>query len=78
MPRDSLPTHSSGDVELFYERSAWPLGTLVRHPADPAQVGSLVRRVARAWVDRDRRPPMVRWHGKIDAVEVPWDRLTKA
>lgn len=66
------------EVDLFYQRSRWPLGMRVSHADDPELRGMLVRRVARFWVDRDRKPPMVRWDGKIDAVHVPWESLVDA
>lgn len=63
------------EVDSFYEKARWPLGTLVRDPDDHQRRGAIVRRVAPFWVDRDSKPPMVRWHGKLDAVEIPWERL---
>lgn len=66
---------SREETDLFYERSRWPLGQPVCDADDPARHGVLVRRVARFWVDRDSKPPMVRWDRKIDAVPVPWERL---
>lgn len=63
------------DHEAYYERAAWPVGTPIQDPDDPQRRGTLVRQCARLWVDRDRRPPLVRWHGTINAVPVPWYRL---
>lgn len=76
-PVDRSPDIERDDSDAFYERAAWPLGTIVIHP-DDGRLGDLVRRTARAWVDRERKPPMVRWRGKIDAVEVPWWELRRA
>lgn len=61
----------------YYERASWPLGTTVQDLENPGRRGMLVRRCARRWVDRDSRPPMVRWHGTVDAVPVPWADLRK-
>lgn len=63
--------------ESYYERAAWSVGTPVQDPDDPKRHGTLVRRCARLWVDRYRRPPLVRWHGATDAVPVPWQRLCR-
>lgn len=65
------------EVDLYYEKADWPLGTLVTDAEYPELRGVLVKRVARFWVDRDRKPPMVRWHGKLDAVEIPWERMVQ-
>lgn len=71
-------TSIENEVDDFYERASWPLGTRVRIiGGDKGLVGSLVRRCARNWVDRNRKLPMVRWDGKIDAVEVSWDCLKR-
>lgn len=83
MVQETYGARSTPDIEepapattdLFYERAKWPLGTTVTDAEDSQRRGVLVKRVARLWVDRDRKPPMVRWHGKLDAVEVPWERL---
>lgn len=63
--------------EAFYRRTGWPVGTLVRHPDDPERHGTIVKRGGRFWVSRDKLP-MVRWHGKIDAEPVEWERLIRA
>jgi hypothetical protein len=63
------------DHEAYYERAAWPAGTSIQDPDDPTRHGTLVRPCARLWVDRDRRPPLVRWHGTTDAVPIPWHEL---
>jgi hypothetical protein len=70
--------NDNNEVSAFYEKSLWPLGERVIDCDDPSRRGVLVRRVARLWVDRDSKPPMVRWDGKIDAVEIPWDQLHRA
>jgi hypothetical protein len=77
--KDNRPDPVGGReaVERFYERAAWPKGTPVVHPDDPTLYGTLVKRTARNWIDRDRRPPMVRWHGRIDAEEIEWERLQR-
>lgn len=66
-----------GEVDLYYSKRSWRLGTVVRRSDDPESRGMLVRRVAAFWVDRDSKPPMVRWNGKLDAVEVPWNELER-
>jgi hypothetical protein len=63
-------------VAEFYNRSAWPVGTRVKHPTIPALAGVIVKRGGRIWVNRETLP-WVRWDGSIDAVQVPWDQLTR-
>jgi hypothetical protein len=75
-----LPTKrpdNQAEVDRFYIASAWPAGTLVRDLDDPDRIGDLVRRVARLWVDRDSKPPLVRWRGRLDTEEIPWNRIER-
>lgn len=62
---------------LFYEKASWPVGTTVQDPENPQRLGVMVKRTARLWVDRDAKPALVRWHGQIDAVAVPWELLKR-
>lgn len=75
--RDQVATPARDDHEAYYERAAWPVGAPVQDPDDPARRGTLVRQCARLWVDRDRRPPLVRWHGTTNAVPIPWYELCR-
>lgn len=59
-------------LEVFYAVSRLPVGHRV---TDGDRRGSVVRRAARYWVDRDRKPPMVRWDGLIDAEVIEWEVL---
>lgn len=61
------------ETDDFYRVASWRIGTGVRHR--DGRTGVLVRRAARFWVDRDTKPPMVRFDRKLDAVEVPWHEL---
>lgn len=63
------------EVERFYRVSELPLGTRV---SDGARHGSIVRRAARLWVDAERKPPRVRWDGKIDSEAMTWQQLEAA
>lgn len=62
--------------EAFYERTSWPLGTVVADSLDASCRGMIVKRGGRIWANRDRLP-LVRWNGRIDAEPVPWHRLEK-
>lgn len=62
------------NVAEFYRRSRWRIGTLVHDTADHSRRGVIVKRGGQQWVSRDKLP-MVRWHGKIDSVSVPWDSI---
>lgn len=66
-----------GQVQRFYRVAKLPLGATVHDVEDPARVGALVRRAARNWVDRDTKPPMVRWRGILDAEPIPWERIVE-
>lgn len=59
----------------FYRAADLPLGARVH---GDGRTGSIVRRAARLWIDRDSRPPMVRWDGKVDAEVVSWQELLTA
>lgn len=74
----SVPDTSSSGVTFaeWTERSSWPLGTRVQHPENPTVRGQIVKRGGRQWSSRYKLP-MVRWDGKIDAVEVTWERLIR-
>lgn len=63
-------------VAAFYAKAAWGVGTTVFDADDPSKVGTIVKRGGGIWVNRDKLP-LVRWHGKIDAEPVAWERLTK-
>lgn len=65
------------DRETWRRVSALKKGHLVYHP-DSGIPGTLVRTVSFLPIDRDRKPPMVRWHGCIDAEEIDWDLLLRA
>lgn len=56
--------------DLFYLVADLQLGDRVHRDG---RHGSIVRRAARLWVDRDARPPMVRWDGEIDAKTMSWE-----
>jgi hypothetical protein len=73
----SVPKVPPVSHEVYYERAAWPVGVTVQDPNNPARRGTLVRRCAALWVDRDRKPPLVRWHGTVDAAPVPWAQLAR-
>lgn len=60
------------EMERFYVASRLSIGERV---CDGSRYGSIVRRAARYWVDANSKPPMVRWDGMVDAVEVPWQLL---
>lgn len=64
-------------VDEFYARAKYPKGTRVQHPDDPNVRGSIVKKGGQIWVSRDKLP-WVRWDGKIDAVQVPWEELIRA
>lgn len=70
-----MPGLNSDD---FYALARLPLGALVSDRERPELVGTLVRRTTRTWVARDTKPPLVRWHGRIDAEPIPWSRLIRA
>lgn len=74
---DKLDVVDMDQVDLFYRRSSWPVGTIVRHPDNSDLLGNIVKRGGRIWVNRDVLP-MVRWHGSIDAVPVEWEQLNRA
>lgn len=59
-------------VAVYYAVARLPLGHRI---TDGERRGSVVRRAAPRWVDRNVRPPMVRWDGKIDAEVIAWETL---
>jgi hypothetical protein len=68
---------SDHDVAEFYSRTTWAtVGQVVADADDPSRHGTVVKRGGRQWSSRDKLP-MVRWHGKIDAETVPWERLAR-
>lgn len=65
---------SEEERERHYWQARWKVGQRVEHT--DGRLGVLVKRGGTLPVNRDDKPPWVRFDGKIDAAPVPYDDLS--